>query len=211
MKLLLKNCIIVIMSFITTFILAVLVYFAFDTKYGLIDAMGLLTSIGKETYRVNELSMYGYELVDGGAIVSNCDDGQLYLPYVNNRIVNICIFMDEASEYDVPVSIYYTLGTESFSEEEVIHTTLQMRGRSLEVPIKMDVSNIRIDIGNKSGEQFKINNITVNHKPLWTSSKLYLYWAVLLFGALLFLYRNSELVIQCKNKISAIVNEGLFI
>lgn len=149
-------------------ILAISLFWILDTAYGMDDNI---------TYDIKDCQIYGYDIVEDGTIVSNCNYGEIYFPVSENRKCNISVYFDERPNYDVPVRILYTVGEEDFSDEQSLHVIFKKNSKKLNVPIKIETTRLRMDIGEQSGENYKISKIVLSNNLMWYSSRFYIYWA----------------------------------
>jgi len=194
-------------TFIITYIVTVLLFLLVDDTYRISDDIMLLKGTESQTYDLSDILLNGYDVSDGNIIIANCNDGQIYLPMQKKRIINLCISLREPLQHDTSVVIYYVLGSENYTEDQAIHTVFSEKKADIIIPVKENVSAIRIDLGNNKGDRFAIDNITVNYNNIWYSSSIYFFWIVLLAAVILFQHRKSAFVVNCKNYVINVLDE----
>lgn len=151
-------------------ILAISLFWILDTAYGLVDRI---------SYDIKDCHIYGYDIAEDGMIISNCNEGEIYFPVSENRKCNISVYFDERPDYDVPVQILYTVGEEDFSDEQSLRVIFKKNNKKLNVPIKLETTRLRMDIGEQSGEYYMISKIVLSNNLMWYSLRFYIYWAII--------------------------------
>lgn len=104
--------------------------------------------------------------INGNVFTAQNNDPQLLFTDVNSNISAIEINFLKSIQQDLNIQVYYSKNNENLSEENSIAYKVEKGKEKLiiEVPYS-NYSSIRIDIGNKTGETFELNDIRIcNYK-----------------------------------------------
>lgn len=152
-----KIIILIVISLGITFIFESTIYS--DNIFKDINA----TNNKKISYSINDFYSEGYNKTNDKYVAAT-DDPWFLKEGINNYISNLTLNFQEPLEKDLNIDIYYDKDNEGFSQNRYKSIIIPKGATSSKIRIGSQVSNIRIDIGNKLGDSFKISNLELNDK-----------------------------------------------
>lgn len=112
-------------------------------------------------YNMNEFIANGYE-VNTNEYKTIHDDPWFLKENIEEYVKNVSINFLEPLAQDLGVAVYYAGSNEPLQEKNSIHKTVAAGEQELNIPLKKQISTIRIDIGNKQGQKFTIDKVSFN-------------------------------------------------
>lgn len=138
-------------------------YFAAENvAYEKLENKKIFDNIGQHVnvYPNKDTLIYDYSIIDN-EFTANSDDPMIINSFDKNEIIeNVNIVFLEPIENNLEIKIYYSDLSLNFKEENSIQYNAIKGEKEVNIKIpRKEYSDIRIDIGNKKGDKFKLSSI----------------------------------------------------
>lgn len=157
---------------------------------------GTLLNINKFQMReyssLQRFEIINAKLLNTNIIRSTNEDSQIIIKDVNGYVQNVSITIDQISQKDFAIQVFYDTGR-GFNAEEVSSVWGKIGDNLLQLNSKTKVNSIRIDPTNLADHELSIGKIIINQQPSPRSLSLILIFnvAFLLFITLFYLREGS--------------------
>ncbi len=161
-----------------------LVIIVFSILYSYIKFYGgAVWNVGNvlQNFKLDQLTYIGYEK-SGNIVTSIAEDPQIHVSVLGTptKYVYIDLGVQKVVSSNTSIQVFYDLGG-GFSEKQSVKKELREGVNVIELPVAKGVTNLRLDIGNASGNVFVLKKVAVGNKIQFTTG----FWAVVLFAMII--------------------------